>query len=67
MENKIGKSLPRDTAHHLSLEAARTLLAMHEGDKKLTPTQVAIKLWDYYDDAWNVLSSPRKHDTEPPT
>ena len=47
-------------AHNLSLEAAKILFAMHNGDQKLTPHEVAYKLHEYYTEAREILPEEGK-------
>jgi len=53
MENNTDKRLPQQSAHDLSLETARIMF--HGTNQGLTTTQVAFKLLEYFNEAWDAL------------
>ena len=66
MESKV-KKFPIQTAHELSIETAKISFSANDSDSKLTPTEIAAKLGEYYNEAWKELFVPQADYSDPPT
>ena len=53
MESQQDKKLPPQSAHDLSLETAKIMF--HGTNQQLTTAQVAHKLAEYFNEAWQSL------------
>ena len=53
IENRVGQRLPQQTAHDISLETAKIMF--HGTNQELTAAQIAFKLSEYFNEAWDAL------------